>query len=61
MIIDINTMFNYQIVNNGSLLVGMLHSYRADMISKEYLRQGLTLYRKNKMVSTIIKAVLVEE
>lgn len=61
MIIDINTMFNYQIINNGSFLVGMLHSYRADMISFEYLKQGLTLYRKNKMASTIIKAILVEE
>lgn len=60
MIIDINSMFNYQIINNNSLLVGMIHSYRED-ISKEHLKKGFILYRKNKMAATIIKAVLVEE
>lgn len=61
MIIDINTMFNFQIINNNSILVGMLHSYREKMLPDIYLNQGLTLYRKNKMASTIIKAVLIEE
>ena len=54
-------MFNFQIINNNSILVGMLHSYREKLLPDIYLSQGLTLYRKNKMASTIIKAVLIEE
>lgn len=61
MIIDVNMMFNYQVINNSSILVGTVHSYSEKMISITYLKKNLVLYRKNKMASTIIKAVLVEE
>lgn len=61
MIIDVNTMFNYQVINNGSIKVGAIHSYAEKMISNSYLNKSLTLYRKNKMALTIIKAILVEE
>lgn len=61
MIIDVNTMFNYQVINNGSIKVGTIHSYAEKMISNTYIKENLILYRKNKMASTIIKAVLVEE
>lgn len=60
MVIDLNTMFNYQIICNESSIVGMIHSYDTSILSLRYKGLNLILDRK-KITASIVKAALVEE
>lgn len=60
MVIDVNSMFNYQIICNESSIIGIIHSYDATIISFRFKGQNLSLDRK-KIKASITKANLVEE
>lgn len=60
MMLDINGMYNYQIICNDTSIVGTIHSYVPTMISLRFFKAGIILERKKK-VGMIVKAILVEE
>ncbi|MGM9834979.1 MAG: hypothetical protein ACI31M_04300 [Bacilli bacterium] len=60
MSIDAINMYNYQITNNNSFIVGVIHSYAEEIIPKELLVENLKLNRIKNTQSYIIRVAVME-
>lgn len=60
MIIDVLNMYNYQVILNNSMSIGMVHSYAPKLLAKKYKKTIFSVNRKMGR-SIIIKAQLVDE